>query len=39
LSGGAAYFVATYGEADIDAINDELSPLVNIQYPEATGSY
>jgi len=39
LSGGAVYFVSEYGEEAIDGINDELDPLVNIEYPEVMENY
>jgi len=39
FSGGAVYFVGTYGEEALDDLNNSLNPIVNEDYPAVMENY
>jgi len=39
ISGGAVYFVGTYGEEALDDLNNSLNPIVNEDYPAVMENY
>ena len=39
ISGGAVYFVETYGEQSLFDLSDELDPIINETYPEIMENY
>jgi hypothetical protein len=39
ISGGAVYFVETYGEQSLFDLSDELDPIVNETYPDIMENY
>ena len=39
ITGGAVYFVETYGEQSLFDLSDELDPIINETYPEIMENY
>ena len=39
ISGGAVYFVETYGEQSLFDLSDALDPIINETYPEIMENY
>jgi len=39
ISGGAVYFVGTYGEEALDDLNNSLNPIVDEDYPAIMENY